>query len=85
MLLLMMSGLLIFGASYHMDKDKPIFSTINECNTNKIFVGDDRSLSVVGSRIVQVDNVHFKDVLFVPSPSYNLQYIKLLIMLKVKL
>jgi hypothetical protein len=37
-------------ASYHMAKDKAIFSALNECNTKKIFVGDDRSLSVVGSR-----------------------------------
>jgi hypothetical protein len=36
-------------ASYHMAKDRDIFSTLNECNTNKIFVGDDRSLSVEGS------------------------------------
>ena len=36
------------GACYHMDKDKSIFSTLNECNTNKIFVGDDKFLSVVG-------------------------------------
>jgi hypothetical protein len=42
------------GASYHMDKDKDIFSTLNECNTKKMFVGDDRSLSVEGSGIVQV-------------------------------
>jgi hypothetical protein len=55
-----------------MDKDKTIFSYINECNTNKIFVDDDRSLSVVGSRTVQVDNGHFNDVLCVPSLSYNL-------------
>jgi transposase InsO family protein len=59
-------------ASYHMDKDKDIFSALNECNTKKIFVGDDRSLSVVGSRTVQVDNGHFNDVLCVPSLSYNL-------------
>ena len=37
------------GASYHMAKDKDILSALNECNTKKIFVGDDRSLSVVGS------------------------------------
>jgi hypothetical protein len=37
------------GASYHMAKDKDIFYALNECNTKKIFVGDDRSLSVVGS------------------------------------
>jgi hypothetical protein len=36
------------GASYHMAKDKAIFSALNECNTKQIFFGDDRSLSVVG-------------------------------------
>jgi hypothetical protein len=35
-----------------MAKGKAIFSSLDECNTKKIFVGDDRSLSVVGSRIV---------------------------------
>jgi transposase InsO family protein len=60
------------GASYHMAKDKAIFSSLNECNTKKIFVGDDRSLSVVGSGTVQVDNGHFNDVLCVPSLSCNL-------------
>jgi hypothetical protein len=60
------------GESYHMAKDKSIFSALNECNTKKIFVGDDRSLSVVGSRIFQVDNGHFNDVLCVPSISCNL-------------
>jgi hypothetical protein len=43
-----------------MAKDKAIFSSLNECNTKKIFVGDDRSLSVVGSGTVQVDNVKVK-------------------------
>jgi hypothetical protein len=37
------------GASYHMAKDKTIFFALNECNTRKIFIGDDRSLSVVVS------------------------------------
>jgi hypothetical protein len=60
------------GASYHMAKDGDIFSTIDECNTKKIFVGDDRSLSVEGSGIVQVENGHFNDVLCVPSLSCNL-------------
>jgi hypothetical protein len=55
-----------------MDKEKAIFSTLNECNTKKIFVGYDRSLSVVGSRTVQVANGHFNDVLCVPSLSCNL-------------
>jgi hypothetical protein len=60
------------GSSYHMDKDRDIFSTLNECNTKKIFVGDDRSLSVEGSITIQVENGHFNDVLCVPSLSYNL-------------
>jgi hypothetical protein len=42
-----------FGASYHMAKDRDIFSALNECNTNKIFVSDDRSLSVEGCGTVQ--------------------------------
>jgi hypothetical protein len=74
------------GASYHMDNDKAIFSALNECNTKKIFVGDDRSLSVVGSGTVQVDNCHFNDVLCVPSLSYTFyQYIKSLTQVKVML
>jgi hypothetical protein len=64
--------LIDFGASYHMAKDKDIFFTLNECNTKKIFVGDDRSLSVEGSGTIQVENGHFKDVLCVPSLSCNL-------------
>jgi hypothetical protein len=73
------------GASYHMAKDKDIFSALNECNTKKIFVGDDRSLSVVGSGTVQVENGHFNDVLCVPSFLVTFyQYIKSLIQVKVK-
>jgi hypothetical protein len=60
------------GKSYHMAKEKALFSTLNECNTKKICVGDDRSLSFVGFGTVQVDNGHFNDVLCVPSLSYNL-------------
>jgi hypothetical protein len=60
------------GESYHMDKDRDIFSTLNECNTKKIFVRDDRSLSVEGSGTIQVENGHFNDVLCVPSLSCNL-------------
>jgi hypothetical protein len=64
--------LIDLGESYHMAKDKAIFSSLNECNTKKIFVGDDRSLSVVGSGTVQVENGHFNDVLCVPNLSCNL-------------
>jgi hypothetical protein len=60
------------GASYHMAENRAIFSTLNECNTKKIFVGDDRSLSVEGSGTVQVENGHFNDVLCVTSLSCNL-------------
>jgi hypothetical protein len=64
--------LIDLGASYHMAKDRDICSSLNECNTKKIFVGDDRSLSVEGSGIVQVKSGHFNDVLCVPSLSCNL-------------
>ena len=60
------------GASYHMAKDKSIFSTMHECNTKQIFIGDDRSLSVVGSGTVPVENDHFSDVLCVPKKFCNL-------------
>jgi hypothetical protein len=60
------------GASYHMDKDRDIFYSLNECNIKKIFVGDYRSLSVEGSGIVQEKNGHFNDVLCVPSLYCNL-------------
>ena len=32
-------------ASYHMAKNKAMFSSLNYCNTKHIYVGDDRSLS----------------------------------------
>ena len=59
-------------AYYHMDKDKSFFPTLNECNTKQIFVGDDRSLSVVGFGTVPVENCHFSDVLCVSKISCNL-------------
>ena len=59
-------------ASYHIAKDIDVFSTLNECNTKKIFLCDDGSLSVVGSRTIQINNGRFNVVLCVPSLSYNL-------------
>ena len=59
-------------ASYHMGKDKAVFSALNNCNTKTIFTGDDRYLSVVGFGIVHLNNGQFKDVLCVPNLSYNL-------------
>jgi hypothetical protein len=50
-----------------MAKDKAIFCALNECNTKRIFVGDDRSLTIVGYGTDQGDNGHFNDVLCVPS------------------
>ena len=55
-----------------MAKDQAIFSTMHERNTKQIFVGDDRSLCVVGSREIQIDDDRCKDVLFVPCLSCNL-------------
>ena len=60
------------GASYHMAKDKAMFSGLNDCNTKQIFVGDDRSLNVVGTGTFHLDNGHFNDVLCVPTLSCNL-------------
>jgi hypothetical protein len=60
------------GASYHMAKDKAMFSALNDSNIKNVFVSDDRYLSVVGSRKIHLDNGQFKDVLCVPTLSYNL-------------
>jgi hypothetical protein len=60
------------GASYHMANDIDMFSSLDECDTKKIFVGDDRSLSVEGFGTIQVEISHFNDVLCVPSHSCNL-------------
>jgi hypothetical protein len=54
-----------------MTKDKTIFFLLMNV-TPKIFFGDDRSLNVVGSGTIQIDNGHFNDVLCVSSISYNL-------------
>ena len=45
---------------------------MHEFNTKQIFVGDDRSLGVVGYRTVPVENGHFNDVLCVAKISCNL-------------
>ena len=55
-----------------MGKDKTMFSALNNCNTKNIYVDDDRSLSVVGSGTVHLNNGQFKDVLCVPTLSYIL-------------
>ena len=48
--------LIDFGASYPMGKDKAVFLGLNNYKTKNIFVGDDKSLSVVGSRRVHLNN-----------------------------
>jgi hypothetical protein len=58
-------------ASYHMDKDKAVFSTLNDCNTKFFFVGEDRFLSVEGYRKVHLNNGQIKDVLCVLNLSCN--------------
>ena len=55
-----------------MAKNKAMFSSINDCNTKHIYVGDDRSLSVVGFGTIHLDNSQFNDVLCVPTLSCNL-------------
>ena len=55
-----------------MAKNKAMFSFLNDCNTKNIYVGDDRSLSVVGTLTVHLDNGQFNDVLCVPTLSYKL-------------
>ena len=60
------------GASYYMAKNKAMISSLNDCNTKNIYVGDDRSLNVVGTRTVHLDNGQFNDVLCVPTLSCNL-------------
>ena len=58
-----------------MAKNKSMFSSLNDCNTKNIYVGDDRSLSVVGSGTIHLENGHFNDVLCVPTLSCNLLYV----------
>ena len=48
--------LINFGASYHMAKNKSMFSSLNHCRTKYIHVGDDRSLSVLGYGTIHLDN-----------------------------
>eukprot|EP00253_Pinus_taeda_P028273 PITA_28273 len=59
-------------ASYHMAKNKAMFSSLNDCNTKNIYVGDDRSLVVLGTGTVHIDSGQFNDVLCVPTLSCNL-------------
>jgi hypothetical protein len=61
--------------SYHMGKYKVVFSTLNDCNTKTIFIGDDRSLSVEGSRTIHLNNGKIKDVLCVLNISCNLLFV----------
>jgi hypothetical protein len=49
-----------------------MFYALNECNTKQIIIGDDKSFTIVGYRIVQLDDGYFNDVLCVPSLSCNL-------------
>ena len=60
------------GVSYHMEKNKSMFSSLNDCNTKHNYVGDDRSLSVVGSGTNHLYNGQFNDVLCVPTLSCKL-------------
>ena len=52
-----------------------MFSSLNDCNTKNIYVGDDRSHSVVGPRTIHLDNGKFNDVLCVPTLPGNLLFV----------
>ena len=52
-----------------------MFSTLNYCNTKNFYVGDDRSLNVIGFGIIHLDNGKFKDVLYVPTLSCNILWV----------
>ena len=64
--------LIDFGASYHMAKGKAMFSALNDSNAKNIYVGDDRSLSVVGFATFHLNNGQFNGVLCVTTLSCNL-------------
>ena len=60
-----------------MGKDKAVFSTLNDCSTKNIFVGDDRSLNVEGFGTVHLNNGQIKNVLCVQNyPAIFYQCIK---------
>ena len=69
-----------------MTNDKAIFfSDFKECNTKQIFVGDDRSLSVVGFGTIQLDlviSMMYYVIQVFPTTCYY--YIKSLIQVNVK-
>ena len=51
-----MSGSLILELLITWPKKKAMFSSLNDFNTKNIYVSDDRSLSVVGTGTVHLDN-----------------------------
>lgn len=61
LLLLLMSGSLILEPLTTWPMIKPYYSTLNDCSTKNIYVGDDKYLNVVGSGIVHLDNGQFKE------------------------
>ena len=66
-----MSGSLILEPLTTWAKIKLCF-ILNNCNTKNIYVGDNRSLSVIGYGTVHLSNGQFKDVLRAPNLSCNL-------------
>jgi hypothetical protein len=66
-----------------MNKDKVFFPTRNECYNKQMFVSDIRSLSVAGSRTIQLDDIILM-MYFQVSLATSYQCIKPLIQVKVK-
>jgi len=57
-------------ASHHMAKDKAMFYTLDDHNTKKFCVGDNRSLGVVGLGIVKLDEIVLNHILCILVRAY---------------
>ena len=67
--------ILDFGASHHMANNESMFTSLDVCNTKKIFFGDSTPLEVKGSGIIELVVKQINDVFCVPYLSTNLLFI----------
>ena len=61
-----------FGATHHMVVHKNLFSSINSCKTEHIFVGNSSPLVVKGQGSVEMKDGMITNVLYVHNLSTNL-------------
>ena len=61
-----------YGATHHMAVHKNMFSSINSCKTEHIFVGNSSPLAVKGKVSVEMKDNMVHNVLYVPKLSTNL-------------